>query len=319
MLDGRDVGDVVAVPAVAVPEDGGGAEAVDEDDQRAVVDDSDPASLEVLADRGEHVVVDRLTGEVVVGEQDAEPLVRRVEPGGRDLDEAVPHRERGLVAGLQGDDLGPGPVGERLVGGQVGVRAQVQLLELGEVQPGQVEVLLDHLLDEHAELAAPVADVVLGDDGVARRGEHPVEAVADDRGAQVPDVHELGDVGGAVVDDDPLRLGGHLDAGVRVLEHLGRDLREHVRPDADVDEAGAGDLHRLAQVVEVEACHQVGRDLAGRTTLLLREAEGDVALEVPELRLRRRSELGVYSRHGLEAFSEGLDQRQHRHIVPQAR
>ena len=63
------------------------------------------------------------------------------------------------------------------------------------------------VVDEHAELRAEVADVILADDGVAEELQHAGEGVADDGGAQVADVHLLGDVGAGVIDDDGLRAG----------------------------------------------------------------------------------------------------------------
>ena len=63
------------------------------------------------------------------------------------------------------------------------------------------------MLDQHAERRAPVADVVLADDAVAEEVEHAHQRVADDRGAQVADVHLLGDVRRRVVDDHRLDVG----------------------------------------------------------------------------------------------------------------
>jgi len=76
----------------------------------------------------------------------------------------------------------------------VAVRPLVELLGCGQVERGDVDALFEDLLDEHAELPAPVADVVLRDDGVALSTQDAGEAVADDRGPQVADVHLLGDI-----------------------------------------------------------------------------------------------------------------------------
>ena len=68
---------------------------------------------------------------------------------------------------------------------------------------GAVDV--EQVLDEHAERRPPVADVVLAPHVVAEEAEHAGQRVADERGAQVADVHLLGHVGRRVVDDAPSR------------------------------------------------------------------------------------------------------------------
>jgi hypothetical protein len=80
----------------------------------------------------------------------------------------------------------------------------------GELCVDAAEV--DHVLDEHAEGRAPVADVVLADDGVADELQHAHQRVADDRGAQVADVHLLGHVRRRVVHHRDLGTGGRAHA-----------------------------------------------------------------------------------------------------------
>ena len=58
--------------------------------------------------------------------------------------------------------------------------------------------------DEHAELRAPVSDVVEPEDVVAEEVDEVGDGVSDDGGAQVAHVHLLRDVGRGVVDDGPL-------------------------------------------------------------------------------------------------------------------
>jgi hypothetical protein len=50
------------------------------------------------------------------------------------------------------------------------------------------------VLDQHAELGAPVAEVVLADHVGAEEAQHADQAVTDDGRAQVTDVHLFGDV-----------------------------------------------------------------------------------------------------------------------------
>ena len=102
--------------------------------------------------------------------------------------------------------------------------------------------MLIQYLDEHPELRAPIAQVVLPDDGGAEVPEHASERVADDRRAQVPDVHLLGDVRRRVVDDDAAALLGEVDS-----EPLAGQAQPELAPHGavrggDVEEAGTGDL-----------------------------------------------------------------------------
>ena len=59
--------------------------------------------------------------------------------------------------------------------------------------------------EDHAELRAPVAQMVVSNHTMAQRRVDPGQAVADHRRAQVPHVHRLGDIGRGEVDDDRLR------------------------------------------------------------------------------------------------------------------
>ena len=71
------------------------------------------------------------------------------------------------------------------------------------------------VLDQHAEGRAPVPDVVLPDDPVAFELQQPDQAVSDDGGPEVADVHLLGGIGRGVIDHYGQRaLGlGHAQAG----------------------------------------------------------------------------------------------------------
>ena len=70
---------------------------------------------------------------------------------------------------------------------------------------GLVLAEVQEVLDQHAERRAPVADVVLPDDGVTGEVEHAGQRVADDRRPQVADVHLLGHVGRASSRSPPSR------------------------------------------------------------------------------------------------------------------
>jgi hypothetical protein len=98
------------------------------------------------------------------------------------------------------------------------------------------------MLDEHAEGGAPVTHVILPDHVVPDRLEHAHQAVTEDRGAQMPDVHLLCDVRRRVVDHHPLRHVGRGDAEPLVRRDRAGGAREECVGQGHIDEAGAGDL-----------------------------------------------------------------------------
>ena len=56
-------------------------------------------------------------------------------------------------------------------------------------------------VDDHSELGPPVANVVVGDDFVPDKTERAGQGVADNRRADMANVHRLGHVGRGIVDD----------------------------------------------------------------------------------------------------------------------
>ena len=157
--------------------------------------------------------------------------------------------------------------------------------------------------------------MVLRDDGVPLGAEHSVEAVADDGRTQVTDVHLLGDVGGRVVDDDPLRL---LDLGntdVGVGDEVGGDAGQHVGTQAQVDESRTSNVRGLAQILDIELRDDVGGNVARWTSFLLGQPQGDIGLEVPELWLRGGTQLGIGTGDGLDPGSKLRRKRRHDGIL----
>jgi len=185
---------VVAVAPGRVADDRRSVEAVHEDHQGPAVLDGDAAGLQIIGDLAEHLVVGGLPRHVLVGEQHIHPLVGAVEPGQRDLDQALPRGPGLRIARLQLHDPLAGAFGERLVLIEMGVGAPVERFGAGQIEGVQIEHLVGDLLDQHAELASPVTDVVLGEHSVSLGAQHPVETVADDGRPQVTDVHLLGHV-----------------------------------------------------------------------------------------------------------------------------
>ncbi len=95
----------------------------------------------------------------------------------------------------------PDVAGEKRLGG-----ALVGVGEMGRLFGVRLQPVRDRRIgvgaggDQQAHLEAPVAEVGVAQDLVAGETVQPLDRLADDRGAQVADVHLLGDVGAAVVD-----------------------------------------------------------------------------------------------------------------------
>jgi hypothetical protein len=114
--------------------------------------------------------------------------------------------------------------------------------------------------------------------------EEARDRLANDGGAQVPDVHLLGGVGGAVVDDPGLSLvrgrGPELQASPRAVRL--EPAEERRGPRLEVDEPGTRHAHleRTADVV-AESRHEGLGDRPGRLSRPLGGRQDPVGLEVP--------------------------------------
>src|SRR4051812_17288752 len=73
------------------------------------------------------------------------------------------------------------------------------------------------MLDQHSKLGSPIADVVLANHLMSLKLQYPADRVADDRAAEMANVHFLGNIGPRVINDDALRLRYFRNAAARVL------------------------------------------------------------------------------------------------------
>ena len=166
-------------------------------------------------------------------------------------------------------------------GGFVGVGAGIVRVEVREV--GVAAADFD---DEHAHLQPPVAEVDVADDVVAAEAEESLEAFADDAGAQVADVHGLGDVGPAVIEHDAPGVVDGGDAETVIAGHLVDVLGEEGISEADVDEAGAGEVDAgegIGLRFGIEGVEDGLGNLARVLTIFAGGGESAVALEVAEI------------------------------------
>ena len=136
---------------------------------------------------GQHVVVDRLTGQVVDRHANAKAVVDRLEVLGREVDQDLPEPQGLGIARLKRHHTGTRTVGE--VVGRIECLSglAVEPVEVAERQFGNGVFFAEvgQVLDQHAEGCAPVADMVLADHRVALRFKDAHQRIADHRRPQV--------------------------------------------------------------------------------------------------------------------------------------
>jgi hypothetical protein len=178
-------------------------------------------------------------------------------------------------------------LGQTFDGFAVIYEAVDELVEAGQLGNGirGVGVPIDEVLvaiDDHSELGTPVANVVITDDAVAEEAERTGQRVADDGRADVADVHRLGDVGRGIIDDDRAGIFNGRDAEALVVDGLIELVSEPVIAEAEINEAGAGDFGRLAQIFELRGGNELSGDASRRLAELLAERHGEIGLVVAE-------------------------------------
>src|SRR6185503_5859762 len=224
-----------------------------------------------------------LAAHVVVAQTDAEPLVYAREVLLRDLDELPPERERARVAGLQQHDALARAVRELRIAVELSARRAIEIAELSHARLRAGLADVEHVLDQHAERSAPVADVVLANHLVARELEQPRERVADDRRAHVSDVHLLRDVRRRVIDDDAILDPRGRHAEPLVARELGEAALDERRLQGQIDEPRTGDLDTLADVGEIGRGDDGLRDLPRSTLQRLGHAHREIGLKIRAL------------------------------------
>jgi len=144
------------------------------------------------------------------------------------------------------------------------------------------------MLDEHAEWRAPVAKMILSDDRVAAGFERTRERVANDRAAEMADVHLLRDVRRRVVDNNLLGGSAALEERFLALPRLDQKPGQSIVAHPHVDEAGAGDLDLGADIVDPERGEDGRGEVSGVLPERLGEVHHTVRLEVGSIRAANR-------------------------------
>ena len=136
-----------------------------------------------------------------------------------------------------------------------------------------------HRQYDTSKLGAPVAEMILPDDMVAAERQHARHRIADDRAADVPDVHFLGNIRRRIIDNDACWLRVAVDPEPRVSGNRVKLLRQPRARKPDVNEPRPGNgglfLNHLAQI-------KPGDDLFGDSRgLLFCPERSERALERP--------------------------------------
>ena len=168
-------------------------------------------------------------------------------------------------------------------------------------------------IEDHAELRAPVADVVIGYDVVPKEAGDAGEGIANDRAADVADVHLLGDVGRGEIDHDGLGRGGLRDAEMWIREKVGEPLREEFGFDLEIDESWTRHGGCGGEIRDVHFLHQFLRERLGIESQLFCQDHGGVRLVVTEAQVRGYRDIGSRAggqidrqegQHGIDALGE---------------
>ena len=227
---------------------------------RAVVFGQQAFFTQFAHDHRQVGVVGGFAARVGAGEADAQLAVHRFAVGQRHVNKLLPQRQHFGVAGLQAHHIVAGAVGKGGVFVKADFGLAVKVFQVVQRQAGVLIVAFHQIGGEHAKLGAPVAHMVAADGVVADGGQHAHQRVADDAGAQVADVHFLGQVGRGVIDNHLLARALRFDAQ-RGAGQRGADLAgQKDRVEVDVDKAGAGNFDFAGDAGQV----QLGNYLLGQ-------------------------------------------------------
>ena len=144
------------------------------------------------------------------------------------------------------------------------IHQPIQPAEFGHRLAGvgfRVDKMLEPIND-HAELRAPVPHVIVADHLVAEESQHAVERRADDRRADVADVHGLGHVGRRIVDHDRAGFGHRRHAEPFVPQCELQLVDDPLVFEPQIDETRAGDFSGLTKTVEMHTGDDFDRHVA---------------------------------------------------------
>ncbi len=160
-------------------------------------------------------------------------------------------------------------------------------------------------MNQDAELCAPVADMIVGDHGVAQSPVETVKRIADHGGADMTDVHGLGRIRTGIVDDHGLTLAHARNAEARGSREGCHLLCKPGGAHGQVDKARSCDLQLFDHVGQGQCLDHGFSQRARRLLERLGQRHSGIALEIAEAAIRRRrhadhADIQVRTAHGLK-------------------
>ena len=143
---------------------------------------------------------------------------------------------------------------------------------------------------QHPELRAPVADVVVGDDAVAEQPQRARQAIAENRRADMPDVHRLGHVRRTEINHHGSRLRGLVKKQVFAARGGLERLRERGMLQPEIQEARAGDFNLLADFSNIQSCQNIGCELTRIQLSRLGQRHQRITLVIAKFRVGTRTD-----------------------------
>ena len=273
----REIRSRVQIAAIALLYDHRCFEFVEKDAFRAIRFRDQVRAFQISYYLWQIIVVAALRIEVRIVQRDAQSLVHRSAMRQGDVYEAPPVRPHVLVAALQGDHCAARAVREIDVRVETLARLRVEHLQVLELGCGFLHIL--KMGNQHAELRAPVAHVILSNYAVTERFENARHGIPDRR-PQVPNMHFLGQVGSRIVHYDPVGIRGSIDldsAQVRADKRGGQ---------RDIDETGTGDREVLGELRIAQCVYDGRREDARWGSRCLCGRHGAIRLIVAKFRTR---------------------------------
>ena len=164
-------------------------------------------------------------------------------------------------------------------------------------------------IEHHAELRAPVADVIIRDDAMPKEPRHARQTVADDGAADVADVHLLRHIGCGEINHDGLRL-RRAHAELFIRQERPYACREGIGRHGEIDKPRPRHRRLLRHAGDFDLLRQFRSQRARVQLEMLRQQHRRIGLVVAKARIRRRRDL----RH--KSIRQRMAERGQRRIHP---